>query len=573
MKHLAPLLVLAACGAGVPENPTYFGDVQAILRANCARCHGADPADPKVATFRLDRYVKDDASTLDAYDFSIGAEPAMERVAVNLSSPAMPPDYALTDRQRELLARWIAAGAPKGTRDNRVPRGELVSPLGTATADQSLDLVFRTWDDDLDGLAVQLWARDLAGGEIPLGARTGGGLRSLTIDTGTLASKHAFELYAVVDDGFSDDPDLNKHEVILLPDVFVDHGARGTAPTVRLLQPDGGDTKIGALQIDWSATDPDVDGAGSPDVLTIDIDLVRLDDNGNEVIDGTFPLPIATSIANTGTFTWTIPASVPTADGATPIPYKVRVTATDTLGMPPNLRSDASDLPLYIEGTSTTTYTWADVAPLFDQFCKDCHGATASTPALDDFCLLQYEKGENTSACEATDLGAYELRTDIFSKSITTKSMPPAAEPQPTQAQRDIIADWIRGGAPYGSGPVDARPTFTWTAPSNTMVLDGSVSGMVTLRWTSSDDAGLAAERVEYLKASTNATACNQPSTCSSPSGTWQTITTASPSGTSSTGMFGWTAPAGGGCYCVRGTVTDSANQTGQSVAGRGVKF
>ena len=54
---------LAACGAEVPESPTYFDDVAPILHANCVRCHGAVPSDPKIARFRLDRYVKDDAAT------------------------------------------------------------------------------------------------------------------------------------------------------------------------------------------------------------------------------------------------------------------------------------------------------------------------------------------------------------------------------------------------------------------------------------------------------------------------------------------------------------------------------
>ena len=46
-QRIAPLVLVAACGGSVPSNPTYFSDVQAILRANCDRCHGADPSDPK----------------------------------------------------------------------------------------------------------------------------------------------------------------------------------------------------------------------------------------------------------------------------------------------------------------------------------------------------------------------------------------------------------------------------------------------------------------------------------------------------------------------------------------------
>ena len=123
-------------------------------------------------------------------------------------------------------------------------------PTGAATADQTLDVTFRAWDEDLDGLAVQLWANDLTATEdVPLGAPTGGGQRTLAIDTGTLASKHRFEIYAVLDDGYFDDPMQNRTRVTLLPDVYVDHGPRGTAPTVKLLAPNGGDTLIGTAQI------------------------------------------------------------------------------------------------------------------------------------------------------------------------------------------------------------------------------------------------------------------------------------------------------------------------------------
>src|SRR5665647_1266062 len=105
---------LAGCGDGLPASPTYFTDIQPILRANCVRCHGADPVDPKIAKFRLDRYVKGDAATFDAWDYAQGTtqDPApMIRVAVDQESPAMPPDYALTDRQRDILARWRSVNA------------------------------------------------------------------------------------------------------------------------------------------------------------------------------------------------------------------------------------------------------------------------------------------------------------------------------------------------------------------------------------------------------------------------------------------------------------------------------
>ena len=570
MKYVA-LIVLTACGAEVPASPTYFADVQPILRANCTRCHGADPSDPKIAKFRLDRYVKNDAATFDVWDYASGPTPELVRVAVELGSPAMPPDYVLTDRQREILARWVAQGAPKGTRANRAPQIELLAPLGATTADQTLDTTFHAWDDDLDGLFVQMWARDLAAGEdIPLGAQTGAGVRQLAIDTGTLASKRTFEIYAVLDDGFADDPAQNKTRVTLIPDVYVDHGIRGTAPTVRLVTPNGGDTLIGTIPVTWTATDPDVDDLGSPDALTIDLALIRYAQDGTEV----GAEPIANGLANTGAYTWQIGSTVAARDNqGNPIPYRVRITATDTLGIPRNVRSDDSDFVFFIEQGSTTTFTWADIEPLMAKYCSECHGEPARTVALDTFCLLQYEQGEAVPPCVASDLGAFEMRSSIYQRAITVKNMPPAVEPQPTQAERDKLGNWILGGAPYGSGPTDARPALTWMAPSTT-VLDASATGTATLRWTVADAEGLAKDVIEYAKV-TGPPSCNLAMGCSMLAiSTWTQIATSTLTGTMQNQMFSWSTPAeGSGCYCLRGTVTDSAMQSTSVVAARPVRF
>jgi hypothetical protein len=569
MKQLALITIFAACGADVPANPTYFADVQPILRANCTRCHGADPSDPKIAKFRLDRYVKDDLATFDVYDYAIGADSALMRVAVNLEAPAMPPDYTLTDRQRDILARWVMQGAPKGSRANFPPELELIAPSGAAAADQSLEVSFHASDRDLDGLVVQLWARDNDTGEdIPLGAQSGAGIRTVVLDTGTLASKHDFEIYAVLDDGFSDDPAQNQTRVTLVP-VYIDHGARGTAPTVRLITPNGGDTLISNALVSWTATDPDVDAMNNPDVLTIDLALVKYDANGVELASE----PIATGLANTGSYNWTIPTSVAARDSSgAPIPYRIRVIATDTLGVPRNVRNDVSDYVFYIEQGATTTFTWADIEPLTTKYCGACHGEPARTVALESFCLLEYEKGEAVPPCGASDIGTFEMRSSVYQRAVTAKNMPPANAPQPTQAERDKIGNWILGGAPYGSGPSDSRPTLTWMAPS-TSVLDASTTGTATLQWTDADTEGLVADRIEYAKVS-GPPSCNLTTGCGAIAATWKPLTMTSLTGTSQNQMFSWSTPAeGSGCYCVRGTVTDSAMQSTTAVAAKPVRF
>jgi mono/diheme cytochrome c family protein len=438
-KHHLACLVLGACGAGVPDQPTYFTDVAAILRANCVRCHGADPVDPKIATFRLDRYVRGDEATthFDVWDYASGDAPPILRVAVDHEAPVMPPDYALTDRQRELLDRWIANGAPKGTRDNHAPELALVSPLDATTADQQLDVKLRTWDADLDGLAVQLWYRDLTdpgAGERPIGALVGGGDRTFALDTGTLASTHTFALYAVLDDGYDDDPANNRTEVPVIPELRIDHGAHGTAPVVQLVSPNGGETLIDTATITWTASDPD---AG--DSLTYALELMNVDGDGNAT---DVAVSIATGLTNLSSlsYAWTIPPTI--TDGT---PFELRVTATDTTG---NVRSDDSDHPVYVAKPATTTYGWADVRPVFETYCSACHAGDSKTPAIDYFCMLKYDAGDPDPACEASDDGVFETKGLVYQRLVSAKSMPPASEMKPTQAEIDMVGSWILGGAP-----------------------------------------------------------------------------------------------------------------------------
>lgn len=563
-RCLLPLLALAAaCAEDLPAHPTYFADVQPIVRASCARCHGDVITDPRISKFRLDRYVKDDAATFDLWDYAqeSGANAApIVRVAVDQEEPAMPPGSSLSDRQREILARWVAQGAPKGTRRNRLPQISLLAPAEAITADQSLDVTFRAWDEDLDGLVVQLWAHDLATSadqDVPLGPATGAGEHTLTIDTGALASKHQFELYAVLDDGFSDHPEENRTRALVIPQLTVDHGARGTAPTVRLTRPNGGETLVGEAQITWTAADPD---AG--DTLTIDLALVRAD---TQVVAAT----IVTGAPNSGSFAWTIPESLPVADGAGPIEYKVRVTATDTQGSPPNVRSDTSDAPVTIARATSTTLTWQDVKPIFVTYCLECHGQPARTMSLESFRLDKYDAAD-PEAPTNSDLGVFEMKGGIYQRMISSKNMPPGAQPQPTLVELQQVGNWILGGAPRGGGPVDARPTFTWIRPSSTQ----TGSPTATLQWSAADTAGLSSGRLEYAKVNgTPATGCANVTNA-----TWMPINDPKATATLMGALtwadsFSWTIPATpNGYFCVRGSVTDLANQTTVMINPFGIK-
>lgn len=559
------LLTGAGCGAPVPDRPTWFSDVQPLIAANCARCHGAEPycdwllevpdrtradvaqCEARLSHFRLDRLVKNDDATFDAWDY----RDSIVEHTVELKPPAMPPDHALSVRQREILRRWVQQDAPKGTRDNRPPQAELIAPeLPAPAADASFALTMRAWDDDGDGLWVEVRAREV--GTTPfqvLAERLGAGRHELALDTGTLASGRTFEIYAVLDDGFSDDPAENATEAVLVPLLPVDHGARGTAPTVRLLAPNGGETLIGAASIEWSATDPD-----PGDSLTVDLDLEEIGADGKVQLAGS----IARGLPNTpSSYAWST-ASVPTSDAAgRPILYQVKITVRDSTV---NVRSDASDAAFTVERGTTTTFGWADVRQTFSAYCVECHGQPAKTPALEPFRLDKYDRSDPAPPINGDD-GVYERRGAVYKRMITDGTMPPRTEQQPSAGELARVKDWLLGGAPRGGAPVDQPPQFRWLTPNDTTITT-TTSGNVTLSWQVSDPEGQPLQSGAISYATINGAPSCSPSTPG-----WMPLLSSV-----SAGSHVWSLPARG-TYCLKAEVTDAASQTTVSVAQKPVRY
>lgn len=545
---LAACALAAGCAEPVPETPTWFADVQPILIANCARCHGASPDPLAPAGVRLDRYVAGDAEREDAFDYQLGIE---QRAAIE---GTMPIDYALGDRQREVISRWVAAGAPKGTRTNQPPTATLVAPAAPpATVDQSLALTFASADPDGDGLLISIGVRELTGDDTWIvAAGLGGGRHDVTVDTGQLASGRDVEIFAIVDDGFADDPAANQHEVVLLDAVRIDHGARGTAPTVQVLEPNGGQALLGETTIAWTATDPD---AG--DTLTASVDLVRVAADGS----GTVDRGLASELTGVSTYVWD-PAGVPTSDAAGPIPYRIRVTVSDAGAL--NTRSDESDTTFTIAPEMVvTTRTWDDVRPIFITYCSACHGEPARTMALDDFRLDKYDAADPVPPINS-DPGVYEQRSLVYQRMIATQNMPPGAEPKPTAAERAMVGEWILGGAPRSSGPVDAPPSFVWTTPNDSAVTR-TTTGTVALQWTTSDPEGLTLTGM--IEAAPLTAASDQTARCDGPLSGWNVL----PADVTA-GAYTWTVPATG-YHCLRATVTDPGGNTTIRTALRPVKY
>jgi len=175
----------------------------------------------------------------------------------------------------------------------------------------------------------------------------------------------------------------------------------------------------------------------------------------------------------------------------------------------------------------------------------------------------------------------FDVKDKVYQRMVVAETMPPATEPKPSAADLAMVGSWILGGAPGGGGggPTDAAPKFTWVAPDDATVLDASGSGVATLMWTVTDDVALQSDSVEYAKvAGTTAGSDCAAATC--PTTGFSTLTGAggSVSGVSATRTFNWNAPKQGpnvnhGCYCVRGTAKDTANQGAPVLALKPVRF
>ena len=115
MKHipLATLALLLAAAPAAAETAIRFNrDIRPILSENCYACHGPDNK-ARQAGLRLDR--RDEALAAGAIKpGDLAASKLVQRIRSTDQVKTMPPVYSdkkLTDKQKNLLARWIEAGA------------------------------------------------------------------------------------------------------------------------------------------------------------------------------------------------------------------------------------------------------------------------------------------------------------------------------------------------------------------------------------------------------------------------------------------------------------------------------
>ena len=114
-RAIVSAFCLAVLRGSVPAAATELAfnkDIRPILVENCFGCHGADSA-ARAADLRLD--VRDDAIEYGAIaPGDPDSSPVLDRIFSDDPDEVMPPPHAkktLTVEQKELLKRWIAAGA------------------------------------------------------------------------------------------------------------------------------------------------------------------------------------------------------------------------------------------------------------------------------------------------------------------------------------------------------------------------------------------------------------------------------------------------------------------------------
>jgi hypothetical protein len=116
------VVLLAACPAGAAGPIEFDRDVCPVLAAYCFACHGADAAARK-GKLRLDQ--RDAAVRSGAIvPGEAGASELVRRVFSYDPAEVMPPPKANkrpTSREKDVLRRWIAAGAPYRTHWSLVP--------------------------------------------------------------------------------------------------------------------------------------------------------------------------------------------------------------------------------------------------------------------------------------------------------------------------------------------------------------------------------------------------------------------------------------------------------------------
>lgn len=214
-----------------------------------------------------------------------------------------------------------------------------------------------------------------------------------------------------------------------------------SVPRATLVSPNGGEFAP-TQAVRWLARDDDDD-----DRLSIDLELTRLDGEqqvvSTEVIASELDNVVGSEAAS---FAWDR-AQVPIVEeNNEPIPYLMRVIATDLAG---NTASDESDESFtLLDGTSLDNLDWDDISPILVAHCTQCHGEPAASADIEFFRLDKYDQAD-TEAPANSDLGAKDMILRIQQRLLDQGSMPPFGSEPPSDLDKMRVQRWIDDDAPF----------------------------------------------------------------------------------------------------------------------------
>ncbi len=339
-----------------------------------------------------------------------------------------------------------------------------------------------------------------------------------------------------------------------------------TPPTVSVAAPNGGeDWKAGSTHsITWTATD---------DVGVTAVDLAYSTNGG-----ASFPNPIATGLANSGSYSWTVPNAPGTAT-------RVRVVAHDAAG---NLGADSS-------AASFTVSTWTIAATAGANGSIQPSGAVAVVQgASQSFAIvpapgyhvatLTVDGGQVTpdtsytfANVTASHTIAAAFSADAFTLTVSTVGAGSVARSPDQESYLYGTGVELTATAAPGWAFTGWSGDRTGTADTLSLTMDGNVgltatfvdiqapsvsvtapvggerwnTGSVeTITWTASDNASVDSVRVDY--------------SLSGAAGPWLTAA----HGLANSGSFAWTLPAQvSDSALVRVTAFDHALNTGSATS------
>jgi hypothetical protein len=210
--------------------------------------------------------------------------------------------------------------------------------------------------------------------------------------------------------------------------VTVAHADGRVAPVIQLTAPGRRDILvIGGEPASATAT---ISHPDSPGAFTVTFEAVR--GAGVDVVVLATDQPLTN---NTATIEIDAGELSPAAS------WRIRATATDSY----TTRTVWSQ-PFIVSDTSTTQ-TWATVAPLFERHCTRCHQGKEIPDLAYDWSVY---------ANSPTATGVFFMRGEIYRRVVLEQTMPPRSartlftdtHSDMTQQERALLAEWLLAGAP-----------------------------------------------------------------------------------------------------------------------------